>query len=155
MPPQFPGRRWLFAGAFSATALAMGQPERARPGKVFAVGGVAIRGFDPVAYHLRGEPVRGSRQFSLPWRGATWCFASAEARDRFAAAPLRWAPAYGGFCAYAVSRGYPASTDPAAWRVIADRLYLNYNLPTQERWLRDVPGNIALADRNWPEMSEG
>ncbi|KAB2955150.1 MAG: YHS domain-containing protein [Thermoanaerobaculia bacterium] len=114
--------------------------------------GVAIEGTDPVAYFTDGKPVPGRPAFELEWQGATWRFASAEHRDRFAEAPERYAPQYGGYCAWAVSRGYTAGIDPEAWRIVDGRLYLNYSLEVQARWAGDVPGNIRRADVNWPRL---
>jgi hypothetical protein len=82
--------------------------------------------------------------------GATWRFASAEHRDRFAVDPERYAPQYGGYCAWAVSQGYTAKIDPAAWKIVDDKLYLNYSKDVQSQWSSDIPGNIAKADANWP-----
>ena len=125
---------------------------RAVEDPVFSTGAGAIRGYDPVAYFTQGKPVKGDRRFSLEYQGATWRFASAENRDLFAAEPGRYAPQYGGYCAWAVSQGYTASVDPDAWRIVNDKLYLNYSTGVQKRWSRDVPGNIAKADANWPAV---
>ncbi len=114
------------------------------------IGGVAIEGYDPVAYFTQGKPVEGSSDFEHEWLGATWRFASAADRDRFAAAPDRYAPQYGGYCAWAVANGYTAEIDPAAWSIVDDKLYLNYSKDVQAQWSVDVPGNIAKGDANWP-----
>jgi len=119
----------------------------------FALGGAAIRGYDAVAYHIEGRPVRGSAAFTFQWNGATWRFASTVNRDRFAADPARYAPAYGGFCAYAVSEGYTAPTDPNAWRIVDGRLFLNYDRSIQRRWEQDIPGRIRRGDANWPGLA--
>jgi len=119
---------------------------------VFSDRNGAIRGHDPVAYFDQKGPVKGSQQFSHAWRGATWYFANAENRDKFAAAPEKYAPQYGGYCAYAVSQGYTADIDPAAWSIVDGKLYLNYSLRIRERWKRDVPGFIQKADANWPDV---
>lgn len=116
--------------------------------------GTAIDGTDPVAYFTEGRPVEGSSEFTYEWNGATWRFASAGNRDTFAAAPGRYAPQYGGYCAWAVSQGYTASTDPDAWKIVGGKLYLNYNEDVQKRWEADVPGNIESADDNWPKVLE-
>jgi YHS domain-containing protein len=118
-----------------------------------APAGLALKGHDAVAYHLEGRAVRGRAVFTAHWAGARWRFASEANRAAFAADPARYAPAYGGFCAYAVARGYVAPIDPAAWRIIEGRLYLNYDLATRELWARDIPGEIARADANWPGLS--
>ena len=90
--------------------------------------GVAIDGYDPVAYFVDGKPVRGLAEFEQTWNGARYRFASAANRDRFANSPESFTPQYGGFCAFAVSRGYTADIDPAAWSVVDGKLYLNYDL---------------------------
>ncbi|WP_376099568.1 YHS domain-containing (seleno)protein [Roseomonas sp. CCTCC AB2023176] len=144
-----PARRAFLAAALLAAGPAFADP----PARVNAEGGVAIGGTDPVAYFTDGRPVPGRLEFSHPWAGATWRFASAENRDRFAADPERYAPAYGGFCAYAAARDYLASVDPQAWRIVEGRLYLNHDLSIRDRWARDIPAEIANADRNWPGLS--
>ncbi len=111
---------------------------------------VAIRGTDPVAYFLEGRPVAGSREFTVDWQGATWRFSSQENRDAFRAEPERYAPQYGGYCAWAVANGYTASTDPEAWSLVDGKLYLNYSLSVRARWAEDIPGNIQRGDENWP-----
>lgn len=118
--------------------------------EIYAEGGIAINGHDPVAYFTDARPVRGNPALSHDWKGATWHFASAQARARFAADPEAFAPRYGGWCAYAVARGYTATTSPNAWHIHEGRLYLNYNRAVRALWLRDVPGEIARADANWP-----
>jgi YHS domain-containing protein len=108
-----------------------------------------------VAYFTEGRPMRGRPEFTHQWAGATWRFASAANRDRFAAAPERYAPAYGGFCAWAVSEGYTAPIDPDAWRIVDGRLFLNYDRAVQRQWERDIPGRIARGDANWPRIERG
>jgi YHS domain-containing protein len=120
--------------------------------EVFQTAEGAIRGFDPVAYHTQGKAVRGSAKFTHAWNGATWRFASKRNRDRFAAAPDRYAPRYGGYCAYGTAQGYKVSTDPDAFAIVDGRLYLNYSKPVQLTWNTDRPGYIAKADRNWVEL---
>lgn len=115
--------------------------------------GLAIKGYDPVAYFTDGQPVKGSPQFTYAYKGATYQFASAASRDQFAKDPEKYAPQYGGFCAYAVSRNYTADTDPLAWKVVNGRLYLNYSRGAQAKWEVDVPGNIVKGDTNWPGLS--
>jgi YHS domain-containing protein len=94
--------------------------------------------------------VRGSREFTHQWKGATWRFASAENRERFAAAPEKYAPQYGGYCAYGVASGYAVKIEPDAWRVVDGKLYLNYDKSVQATWTSDIPGHIRKADANWP-----
>ncbi len=120
---------------------------------VFADRGLAIRGFDPVAYFTEARPVRGQAAFTHAWGGTTWRFASAANRDRFAADPAAFAPQYGGFCAFAVSEGYDAPIDPSAWKIVDGKLYLNYDRGVQRRWEADIPGRIAKGDANWPSVA--
>ena len=85
--------------------------------------------------------------------GATWRFASAKNRDAFAAMPAKYAPQYGGYCAWAVSLGYTASTDPEAWKVVDGKLYLNYSKGVQRQWVDDGPRTLIKAgDKNWPDL---
>ena len=114
--------------------------------------GVAIEGADPVAYFTDSKYVEGSREFALDWEGATWHFASEENRKAFAENPEKYAPNYGGWCAYAAARGALAGIDPEAWTVYEGKLYLNLNKRVQARWKKDIPGEIARADANWPKI---
>ncbi|WP_070987291.1 YHS domain-containing (seleno)protein [Halofilum ochraceum] len=117
-------------------------------------GNLAADGHDVVAYFTRGEPVEGSAEHSVEWNGAEWRFASAEHLERFRADPERYAPAYGGHCAYAVAEGYTAAGDPEHWTIHGGRLYLNYNAEVQTRWEADRDDYIAAANDNWPEVAE-
>ena len=114
--------------------------------------GVAIKGYDPVAYFTDAKPMKGDAAFAAEWNGATWRFANAANRDAFKAAPEKYAPQYGGYCAWAVSQGYTAGIDPDAWKIVNGRLYLNYSADVQKKWSGDVPGHIAKADLNWPKI---
>jgi hypothetical protein len=117
-----------------------------------SAGGLALRGYDAVAYWADGRPVRGTPRFEHRWNGAIWRFATTEHRERFARDPERYAPQFGGYCAYAVSRGYTAAGDPTVWRIVDDLLYVNYSPRAAALWQRDVPGNIAKGRRNWPAV---
>lgn len=151
-------RMVLSAGALAGLAgtilSASGAPARAA-GTVF-VGerDLAIHGYDPVAYFSEGRPVEGSADFTFEWMGANWRFANAANRDAFAAEPEKYAPQYGGYCAWAVSQGYTARIDPDAWRIVEGKLYLNYSRSVQRRWERDIPGHIAKAESNWPGIRD-
>ncbi|MGH7006302.1 MAG: YHS domain-containing (seleno)protein [Alphaproteobacteria bacterium] len=117
---------------------------------VFAVDGVALRGYDPVAYFAESKPVKGSPEFSFQWKGAVWHFASAANRDAFEASPEKYAPQYGGYCAFGTAQGYTVATEPDAWKIVEGKLYLNYNQSVRTRWEQDIPGFIKSADGNWP-----
>ena len=117
--------------------------------------GLAIRGADPVAYFTQAQAVKGTEEFEYEWNDATWRFSSQENLDLFAANAEQYAPQYGGYCAKAVSEGNLASIDPESWKIVEDRLYLNYSPAVQQQWSRDIPGNIALGDENWSGVLNG
>lgn len=146
----------LLAAGGGAVILAGGWPRSALAAKpeTFATDGVAINGIDPVAYFTDGAPVAGDPAHSTDWNGATWRFASADHRAMFDADPEAYAPKYGGYCAYAVAKGGTAPTDPEAWTIHENRLYLNFSTDVRSVWLEDVPGNVARADANWPGVLE-
>ena len=146
-------RRSILA-ALGAAPLAFGlmRPAAAATAEVYAEDGIAIDGTDAVAYFTEGRPVAGSPDHAVDWRGATWRFASEANRALFAADPAAYAPQFGGWCAWAVAEGYTASTVPEAWSIVDGRLYLNYSRGVQRRWERDIPGNIARAEANWPDV---
>lgn len=148
-----PSRR-QFLGLIAATPVFAGLATQALAGQdpVFQKKGLAIGGYDPVAYFTERKPVRGSADFTSTWNGATFRFASAENKSLFDGAPEAYAPQYGGYCAYAVSQGYTAKTDPDAWSVEGDKLYLNFSKRVRRIWLKDVPGHIAAGDKNWPDV---
>jgi YHS domain-containing protein len=121
-------------------------------GPINETGGVAIKGYDPVAYFTDGKAVKGAAQFQHAWGGAAWHFASAEHRDAFAADPQKYAPRYGGFCAFGVAQGYKVQIDPEAWSIVDGVLYLNYSPSVKRDWLKDTRGYITRADANWPGL---
>jgi hypothetical protein len=83
---------------------------------------------------------------------AKWYFASAANRDLFKVDPEKYAPQYGGYCAYAVPQGQTADIDPNAWKIVDGKLYLNYDPEIQKKWLQDIPGYTRKADVNWPAV---
>ena len=123
-------------------------------GEYFEADGAALRGYDPVAYFVAGKPQQGQPEHSYEYRGSKFYFASAANRRAFIEAPEKYAPQFGGFCAYGTSQGYKVSTQPDAFSVVNDKLYLNYNKEAQAIWQKDVPGNIARAEKNWPEVAK-
>ena len=141
-----------FAISVLALVLASGGPALAVDPVNETFLGVAVKGTDVVAYFTDGRAVPGEREHSFEWIGATWRFANAEHRDLFAAKPEKYAPQYGGYCAYAVSQGVTAPIDPEAWKIVDDRLFLNLDRDIQQIWAQDVPGYVAKADANWPRL---
>ena len=114
--------------------------------------GLAINGYDTVAYFTQGKPVKGYSRFSHYYNGATWQFVSSENKTLFIQAPEAYTPQYGGYCAYAVSQGYTARIKPDAWQIVEGKLYLNYNKWIQRKWEKMSSQYIKLADGNWPEI---
>ncbi len=114
--------------------------------------GVAVAGYDPVAYFTENMPVKGKSSITLNHGGAQWHFASAANRKAFKANPAKYAPQYGCYCAYAVSQGYTAKGEPKVWKIVDGKLYLNFSKGIQRRWLRDIPGYIMSAKANWPSV---
>ncbi|MGH7601213.1 MAG: YHS domain-containing (seleno)protein [bacterium] len=113
-----------------------------------------IKGYDPVAYFTTGKPIKGQKDFEHQWMGATFRFSSKENLGLFKKAPEKYAPQYGGYCAYAVSQGYTAPVDPQAWDIVSGKLYLNYSKSVQKKWREKRDEYIAAADKNWPGLKE-
>jgi YHS domain-containing protein len=117
--------------------------------------GVAIQGYDPVSY-FDGAPLKGTAEYAAEWQGATWHFASAANRDAFTAEPEKYAPRYGGWCAYGAAKGYAAETDPeTAWTLHDGKLYLNWDAAVKRDWSEDIPGYLAQSEANWPDIEAG
>lgn len=148
--------RKLVLAVFAAGALVAGASLAAEPAKplIFQTEeGVAIRGYDPVAYFTDGVPTEGNPAYAADYDGATWHFASAANRDRFLADPEAYVPAYGGWCAYGMAQGGKVPIDPEAWKIVDGTLYLNVNRKVQGWWQADIPGFISKADANWAGLT--
>ena len=115
-------------------------------------GNLAIKGYDPVAYFTEQRAVEGSKQYELIWKEARWRFSSAANRDAFRENPQRYAPQYGGYCAWAVSQNDTADIDPTQFTVHNGKLYLNYSKKISTRWLSNREAFITEADRYWPQL---
>ena len=152
-PAEVGMRRVMLAVVMSVVMWAAGaaQGPPATPVNVDA-SGVAVRGYDPVAYFTDGKAVPGQASLEFTWNGARWRFASAANREAFAKAPERYAPQFGGYCSWAVSRNYTATIDPQAFTIVDGRLYLNYSTDVQARWRTDRDANIAKGHQNWPGL---
>lgn len=112
--------------------------------------GVALKGYDPVAYFTEAEPIAGNPAISYHWQGATWLFSTQEHREAFKADPARYAPQFGGYCAFAVAQGTTAEGDPHQWAIIDSKLYVNNNAIAKKLWDQNRPANIVAGNRNWP-----
>ena len=111
--------------------------------------GIAIRGFDTVAYFTMSKAVEGSENYATQWKGATWHFASQEHLDLFKANPTKYAPQYGGYCAYGIAVDNLVKIEGDLWDIIDDKLYLNFNTDLQGRWRKDIAGYIKTADEKF------
>ena len=112
----------------------------------------AISGYDAVSYFQDGGPKEGSKNFITNYMGADWYFTSQENLDLFTANPEKYAPQYGGYCAYAVAQGSTAKGDPLQWHVQDDKLYLNINKSIKKKWLADIDGYLEKSEKNWPNV---
>ena len=114
--------------------------------------GYAISGYDVVAYHAAGTAQQGRVEHSFKWRDATWLFASADNRAKFAANPELYAPQYGGHCALAMTDGKKSRGDPLAWTMHKGKLYLNGGKEVRDRWMMGTSANISKADSWWERL---
>jgi len=115
--------------------------------------GIALRGYDTVAYFTEGQPREGKDRFSTKWMGATWKFASQEHLNLFEANPEMYAPQYGGYCAYGIAaQDALVKIEPELWTIVDEKLYLNYNDSIQNKWEEDIPGFIAQADKKFEAL---
>jgi YHS domain-containing protein len=116
--------------------------------------GVAIRGYDPVAYFTDGKAVKGDAKFQSSDKGAIYYFASADHKAAFDKDPAKYEPQFGGFCAYAVSKNSTAGITPEAFQIVDGRLLLQYDLDVREKFSADTAVNLKKADANWPGIVE-
>ena len=141
------------AGLIVATGLASGV---AHAGQSLIYKGFAsnkaVSGYDPVAYFTEGKPVKGRKKHRLEFEGADWYFASQANMELFKADPAKYAPQYGGYCAYAVGIGQTAKGNPKNWDIVDGKLYLNYNGKFQKIWNNDQASFIERGDANWPSV---
>lgn len=114
--------------------------------------GIAIQGHDPVSYFTDGKPVKGSSDYSAEHNGAIYHFASMEHQEIFKANPDKYAPQYGGYCAYGLSYGSKAPVEVDKFSVVDGKLYLNFNGNIQSRWEKDISGHVSKANANWKKI---
>lgn len=149
-------RRHILRSALAAAVFSiLPHPAFAGKAKVFTglVEGVGAGGYDVVSY-FSGAPVEGSADITAQWNGTTWRFSTEENKAAFEATPEKFAPQYGGYCAYAVAKGGTAKGDPLAWSVVDSKLYLNLSQSIRTKWQEDIPGNIKAGNANWPKVLE-
>lgn len=140
---------------FTASAFAMTMLSAQAIPPYFSTNEGAIKGYDPVAYFSEGKAVQGVRQFSLHWQNTEWHFASAANLKAFEADPEKYAPQFGGYCAFGVAQGYAPATDPTAFTIADGKLYLNYNHKVSDKWNGDRDAYIAQGKQNWPALKAG
>ena len=120
--------------------------------EIFAPGGKAIKGYDAVAFFVQGRPVAGTNSFSYSWKGAEWLFSSKDNLDSFSNDPEKYAPQYGGYCAYGTANGHKAPTETDTWTIVDNKLYFNYSSKVKEMWMKNQKALIEKADKNWPSV---
>jgi len=135
-------------------ALAFSMTLHAQNGRFYNTNGVAIKGYDPVGYFILNRAIEGNDSISTEWSGSTWKFASKENLILFTKDPEKYAPCYGGFCAYGTSEKHLSPTDPNAWTIVNNKLYLNYNLKVKEIWIKDTTARIINADNYWSTLKK-
>ena len=116
--------------------------------------GLAIHGYDPVAYFEQGKAVPGNRGLTYTWQGTIFAFASESNRDLFSHSPQKFIPQFGGYCAYAAANDAISDADPTAWQIVEGKLYLNYDNRVQRTWAGELKKNLKLANDNWPRLSQ-
>jgi len=116
--------------------------------------GLALQGYDPVAYFVDGQPEKGKADLKIDHGGATYYFASAKNMEAFKANPDAYLPQYGGFCAMGASFNHKFEGDPKVWRIVDNKLYVNFNPDVGHRWAQDIPANISRANDNWPQIKD-
>jgi YHS domain-containing protein len=119
---------------------------------IFQKNGVALDGFDPVAYFTDGKPLKGSSNLAYQWQDIQWHFGTQAHLEAFKANPEKYAPQFGGFCAYGVSEDHKSPTDPDAWTIVEGKLYLNYSPKVKSLWTKDIPGRLEKANKLWPAL---
>ena len=134
----------LLASLFIATTAYAGEGLHSAP---------AVQGYDVVSYYTEKRPAKGNGHYVANHEGATYLFSSEENLAEFKKTPEKYAPAYNGYCAFGVSVGKKFIGDPEVWRIVDGKLYLNLDANIQEQWLKDVPGKIKEADKNWKRIA--
>lgn len=149
-------RNFLLIGLFIGIGVALAACSTSESGLGVNTGsdGLALRGFDAVAYFAVDNAVKGDPKFEYVWNGAKWLFSSEDNMRKFQANPETYAPQFGGYCSFAVSEGYTAEADPEAWKVVDGKLYLNYNKQVREKWEGSQSDRIEKGKANWQSFKK-
>lgn len=116
--------------------------------------GVAVQGYDVVAYFESNKPILGKSEITTEYNKAIYYFSSEENKSLFLKNPEKFVPQFGGYCAYGVSENHTSPTDPKAFTIDDDKLYLNYNLKVKELWSKDREARIKKANENWETLKQ-
>lgn len=127
---------------------------KAQKSEIFISGGKAIKGYDPVAFFKESKPVKGSENISFQYKDATWLFSSTENLESFKKSPKKYAPQYGGYCAYGTAEGHKAPTQTETWTIVDGKLYFNYNEKVKEGWNKQQALFIEKANTQWPLIKD-
>lgn len=122
---------------------------RAQRSEVYIANGYAVNGYDVVSYFTESKPVKGTKNYLYQWHDSYWLFSSKQNLDSFSHDPEKYAPQFGGYCAYGLSEGHKAPTQFDAWTIIDNKLYLNYNTDVKALWIKDTDTRIKKANENW------
>ena len=118
--------------------------------EIYSVSGAAVNGYDVISYFTEGKPAKGSKDFAYHWKNTEWRFSSQENLERFKVDPGKYAPQFGGYCAFGVSEDHTAPTKPDAWTIVDGKLYLNYNTEVRQMWREKQSEHIEQGNKNWP-----
>ena len=145
----------VLAAALSFGGLAVTTPAYAKSDEIYTSwrNNLAVGGYDVVSFH-QGNPIEGKAKLVASWKDANWLFATQDNLDKFIESPEKYAPAYGGYCAWAVANNKLAKGKPKHWTIKDGVLYLNFNKQIKDRWLVDTDGFIAKGNKNWPKILE-
>jgi len=130
------------------------QAATAQSSEVFAPSGIAINGYDPVAFFTEGKPLKGLSEFNFNWKNVQWNFVSKVNLDSFKTAPEKFAPQFGGYCAYGTSQGHKAPIQIDTWTIVNDKLYFNYNMKVKGLWDKNRMPLIDSANVKWPSIKK-
>jgi YHS domain-containing protein len=143
----------VMASLFTASVAVAGTETNVSSGLTAKGPGLAVHGYDVVAYFTDARPTRGRAKYSIVYKDATYRFASEAHLDAFEDDPENFLPQYGGYCAYGVAVGAKFDGDPHLWRIVDGKLYLNLNEEVQATWQKRISRYIKKGDRNWPRIA--
>ncbi len=112
---------------------------------------VVINGYDAVSYHTQNKALAGQDDIYSEWHGGKWLFSSPENKDLFDSHPEQYAPIFGGYCVYAITKGVTANTDPEIFEIIDGQLILFAAEDVHVEWMKDPSGNLEVCSSNWNE----